>query len=189
MNIDKYKLLLLLQDNQIESTIRDKTILDIVNDCEIKPVDCNECERYAMRNNSYCNYCVHSDESSDMFVPNQDKIIDMSCLIGSDILCEFFITHNQAVIDRLIEIREDKPNKFVTDDDVYDNCRVMQNYWHSWQGGDNPLPEGLEVEVLLKEGTVQSGYTTETYSWNWCNDMTDIIAFRVTGVLKEFKYD
>ena len=119
----------------------------------------------------------------------QDKIIDMSCLVGSDILCEFFITHNQAVIDRLIEIREDKPNKFVTDDDVYDNCRVMQNYWHSWQGGDNPLPEGLEVEVLLKEGTVQSGYTTETYSWNWCNDMTDIIAFRVLGTTKGWKYE
>jgi len=69
-----------------------------------------------------------------------------------------------------------------------DKCRPRMNHWHSWQGGECPLPEGLVVEVLRRG--VPGNLTYDGYSgllgWEHQLEMNslsfrDIIAFKVTG--------
>jgi len=75
-------------------------------------------------------------------------------------------------------------SKYVsTNDNLYEQCRVRQDTWHSWQGGECPIPEGLEGEVLRRDRSIL--FHLDNLRWSHANNSKDndrdIIAFKITG--------
>ena len=74
------------------------------------------------------------------------------------------------------------------------SCRVRENHWHSWTGGECPLPEGLKIEVLLRSGATgiknvgSLNLQWEHYHCDLQTCLTDIIAFKVLGVADGWEY-
>jgi hypothetical protein len=61
--------------------------------------------------------------------------------------------------------------------------------FYYWPGGDRPVPGNVEVEVVFRGGgTDRGGNTAASSRWSRCwendNSEHDIIAFRITGVVK-----
>lgn len=115
---------------------------------------------------------------------SQKKAVDLSVLVSSQIDCEFR-TGTKSAIGVLTGFIGAKADKFIQLDKVCDiewqECRPRLNHWHSWQGGDCPLPEGLAVEVMFRLGQT----TNHRYMdgrWSHVDSGGDIIAFKVTGL-------
>ena len=121
-------------------------------------------------------------------VAPQPKIIDLSVLIDG-IDCEFANGDSFAcctIKDSLVEITDD--GMFATEADVFDMCRPRMNHWHAWQGGECPLPEGFDVDVMLRNSPEPQRIVPEKCRWTHCNGVTDIIAFRVIDKADGWQY-
>ena len=176
MNIDKDKLKMLL----IAHTADDMETL--ISDCEIKPVDCSEC----VYDSGICKTCIQHYPSN--FKPKPViKKIDMSCLVDSDIDCEFMDDH-QTLIGKLTAVL---PNcaKYVMDKaDYFQYCRVRQDHWHHWENGECPLPKGLEVTLKFRNGKQETTNIYTSYAgWGKSCDY-DIIAFKIIGTCTGYEY-
>jgi len=136
--------------------------------------------------------CPNLDSDLDKWrvAEKQDEIIDMSCLVGSDIDMEF---GEGTYVAKLKSINPKVVSKYTSEKgNMYKECRVRQDTWLSWQGGECPLPEGLEVEVEYRnEGFQSKASTYHTTRWDWghCGGEWDIISFKVLGVCEGWKYD
>lgn len=115
------------------------------------------------------------------------KVIDLSCIVGSGIDCEFSDDGNTWVIDQL---------NYETDDCYKDNdniswvfCRIRQSpHVHFWKGGDKcPLPEGLTVSLRVLAATgVINKYTLEDYNdFEW----RKIVGFEILGPAEGWRYE
>lgn len=60
--------------------------------------------------------------------------------------------------------------------------------WIVWEGGKQPVPNGTEVEVVLRNGFTGRGTAQE---WWWSHDFCygDIVKYRVTGYAAEILPD
>lgn len=121
------------------------------------------------------------------------KPIDLSILIESGIDCEFW-THTLANGEP--DVRYVSPLKMFYKNDAgncvaYHKagttpfCRPRMNHWHSWAGGECPVPEGLIGEMMFRSGR-KSTITLKLDTLNWFySDIipeSDIIAFKVTNL-------
>ena len=118
----------------------------------------------------------------------QKKVVDMSCLVGSGILCEFTnsfarVSKGSPPLGFLEKLHTDQGAPFEDDGACnWQFCAPKMDYWHSWQGGDEcPLPEGVRYKVMLREGSILEGEKTNYWGWD-CAPITepaDVIAFRI----------
>ena len=130
----------------------------------------------------------HSDLDRWRVAEKQDKIIDMSCLVGSNVDCEFGVEQHR--ISKLESITDS--GFYSKNEGFWTTCRVRQDHWHSWQGGECPLPEGLEIKVIFRDSSKSEVFTTYLESqWDWKHmpNKHDIISFKVLGTAEGWKYE
>ena len=135
----------------------------------------------------------------------QDKIVDMSCLVGSDVDCEFTnlvdfdIQPYHTAVGCLTGFDNSTNKNYAIHNDVntYRQCRVRQDHWHSWQGGGEcPLPEGLLIQLKFGkeqayDSETRAEYSGERFNKVWRLTTTDyrIVAFKVIGTAEGWKYE
>mgnify|MGYP003660639748 CR=1 FL=1 len=117
------------------------------------------------------------------------KVIDLSVLIGSEVLCVFFDPSTpSSTTGKLKEVRG---SAYVSNNinssgrpEYARACKPLLNHKHAWQGNKCPLPEGFMVKVWFRDNDVapEVGEASE-YCWASCNAERDIIAFEVLGVV------
>ena len=119
------------------------------------------------------------------------KVIDLSCIVGSDIDCEFENYAGIWVISNLKEISNDSVLEYRGNlGYLADKCRIRQGKWMSWQGGDKPIPEGLNVQFRMIDSGELTGYITPYYQKGApVIDWNEVIAFKVIGPAEGFKYE
>jgi hypothetical protein len=120
------------------------------------------------------------------WLKKKKKVIDLSVLINS-IDCEFWNLGSKNIkIDKLVSISDDGLVFRPTNLHGTTYCQPRMDHWHSWSGGDCPLPEGFIVEARYRNGDTgkpQHGY------WRLCHHQKDIIAFRITGRHEDYIYE
>ena len=125
----------------------------------------------------------------------KNKIIDLSKMVGSDIDMEFWDTLPSIYVGKLEKILDLSPKQYCRKNGInFDNCRVRQDHWHHWTGGECPLPEGLIITVKFLGG---AEYDYLAYSnLQWVEKFEDgrrsgnnIIAFKVIGVADGYRYE
>lgn len=119
------------------------------------------------------------------------KIIDLSMMVGSDIDMEFKLNSTEWKIGKLSFINKDS-----TEGIFYhalnfhgsNKCRIRQDHWHVWQGGKCPLPDGLRIKIMLRNGRIPNSttYATEEWTWEHHEEDGDIIAFKVDDIADEY---
>ena len=122
------------------------------------------------------------------------KVIDLSVLIESGVLCVFFDPSTpSSATGKLKEIRG---SAYVSDNRVSSGkhvssraCKPLMNHIHAWQGGECPVPEGFVVKVWYRHGisSICSHVKEHNKATNlrWTSDSfetADIIAFEVLGL-------
>lgn len=117
------------------------------------------------------------------------KAVDLSVLIESGIDCEFCDElDTERFVHKLVDTEghQYKAGMGVS----WDCCYPRMNHWHSWQGGKCPLPEGFEVEILLRHGVRcnHTMYDTKKLRWDHLSGQFDIIAFQVVGLSDGYCY-
>lgn len=161
--------------------------------------DCHNRD-YLKHNGGECVFstCKHhcKDEPLCNFEP-QKKVVDLSVLIGSGIDCDFGMISNdgsisQCMIAPLVGINLKARCKYeAMFGDSYEVCRPRMDHWHSWQGGECPLPEGFKVVFVFRNGT-DSALLSNSVVHEWEYDEQphnhDIIAFRVIGLADDYCY-
>ena len=157
---------------------------------------CEDCIHYEEIGTDFCYWCEHRI-SEDNFKPKEKNIIDLGKMVGSDIDMEF-ADNNAWFIDYLIEIINTDINNsypYVTKKrKSIAKCRIRENHWHFWQGGECPLPEGLEIEIMYRCGEAEESlilYHRRIWSNNWLHNSEkyDIIAFKVLGTADGWSYE
>ena len=58
---------------------------------------------------------------------------------------------------------------------------IENNKFTVWQGGNNPVPEGVNVEVILRNGNRTDKQNSSSYFWGHEGVPGDIIAYRILG--------
>lgn len=115
--------------------------------------------------------------------PPAKKVIDLSVLVGSGVDCEFWDEEGEVLIGALTH-SFDGSGPYQCDKRLwFPHCQPRMNHWHSWQGGECPLPEGFVVEAYTRTGRLLPEAEATTLRWRWRysyphND-PDIITFRV----------
>ena len=118
----------------------------------------------------------------------------MDCLIGTDIDCEFYNMKDSAVkphevtIGKLTGYDNSTNTKYPRCGKVakFHRVRVRQDNWHVWDRTACPLPKGLQGEyrIIENERLIRKYSSTDLYNADW----RLIIAFKVTGLAKGYKY-
>ena len=117
--------------------------------------------------------------------------VDLSVLIESGIDCEFSdyrATKTIPIIRKLARIRKGAGDEAPYVDQAvirWNYCKPRMNHIHAWQGGECPLPDGVEVKVTFREGTHRRGRATTDFNWSYSTGGSDgeIIAFEVLGLM------
>jgi len=117
------------------------------------------------------------------------KVIDLSVLIDSEVLCVFFDPSTpSSATGKLKKIRGSAAyvsnNRDSSGMPVSSRaCKPLMNHIHAWQGGECPLPEGFMVKVWYRDDSVR-GDMCSHFNWKWSYKAagSDIIAFEVLGV-------
>ena len=137
----------------------------------------------------------------DIFEPEpkpKQKTIKLDEMVGSDIDCEFsnmatpFKDRHDIYIGQLTGFDTSiKNKKFYIKDNVskHYKCRIRQDHRHHWNGGDCPLPEGLDVEIEFRESGREPTDNYRNLRWSHTGGVWDIIAFKVLGTAENFKYE
>jgi hypothetical protein len=112
------------------------------------------------------------------------KVIDLSALING-IDCEFnealSFRESYNVISKLSSIQEGPVFIATRSPSHFPFCRPRMNHKHAWGKGKLPLPEGFEVKVWIRNGTIIN--TINLNNLIYCDDPSyDIIAFEVLRV-------
>lgn len=114
------------------------------------------------------------------------KAVDLSVLIKSGIDCEFWSGNKSKNIHKLMCISNKdykaKGRKY------YNKCRPRMDNWHSWQGGDCPLPEGFIIDVTTRDNRILKGKEVQDLRWGFKKLEGDIIAFKVIGLAEGWCY-
>jgi len=108
------------------------------------------------------------------------KKIDLSIVITSQIDMEFGLG---LQISKLKAIQYNATSKYVsTNDNLYEQCRVRQDTWHSWQGGECPIPEGLVIAYQHVNSYYQIATMHNIGKYDdGILDWKAITAFKITG--------
>lgn len=130
---------------------------------------------------------LHSNKDDRRIKPAL-KVIDMSALIGSGILCVFGDGESAANIGYLRGVDgvyKCKTSMGTAKFTSHSSCVPQMNHWHHWDGGDCPLPEGFTGRAKRRDGLVME--QEPHHRWKHSGLDTDIIAFSVTGIAEGYK--
>ncbi|MCP3899191.1 MAG: hypothetical protein GY707_05705 [Desulfobacteraceae bacterium] len=119
----------------------------------------------------------------------EEKIIDLSCVVGNDIDVEFLNTKvgiwnlesGLSKIDLSLDEPYLSPDGYLS----YEQCRIRQDHIHFYNKKENPLPDGLLVKLYLSNETTQ---THKSQDIRWDSGRPYIMGFEVLEVLPEYKY-
>jgi len=143
--------------------------------------------------------CECPDLRSDLSnwrVAKPHKIIDLSIMIDSDIdmeftnLIDFKIQPYHSAIGHLTGFDNSTNNNYAIHNGInkFSKCRIRQKYWHSWNGGKRPIPEGLAGAIRLRNKSIAYLNTTDKWEYDGVLTDCDIIAFWIDGPAEEYKY-
>ena len=120
----------------------------------------------------------------------QAKIIYLKMMIGSEVDMEFSncLFDSGLHIDKLSEI-QNKKYPYGDCEDYWQECRIRENHWHHWQGGERPIPEGLDGKILLRDKTIYSLPKEVNWHHGLENELFEIISFMVTGKKDGYIYE
>ncbi len=117
-------------------------------------------------------------------VPPKKQVIDLSVLIKSQIDCEFSTNPDHVHISKLSAITDGGNYIASLTEFTYKRCRPRMNHLHAWQGGECPLPEGLEVKLYFRDSDFSpQDLALKEYDWGHSNDRGDIMAFEILSKL------
>ena len=54
--------------------------------------------------------------------------------------------------------------------------------WVVWFGGECPVPEGVMVEIVGRDGDIERSWSSSGYRWSHDGNCGDIIAYRISGI-------
>lgn len=129
----------------------------------------------------------------------EDKAVDLQPLIHSGIDCEFgdaednlyFIgplggfSIDPDVVHRYNPCREQ--TNFKPQAKPFRYCRPRMHHWHFLEPGKGkPIPAGLLVEFITRDGTEHDRIDAHKLNWVASNQVYDIIAFKIVGVAEGF---
>lgn len=131
-------------------------------------------------------------ETREYRLKGERKVVDLSVLIKSGIDCEFLCqgdgeTWYIGVLEKITLGHYDGDYQLYDGVSSAYECRPRMNHWHNWQGGDCPLPEGFEVEVLIRGGTKYKDHSVN-FVWHHDSGYNNIIAFRVIGLMEDYRW-
>ena len=121
------------------------------------------------------------------------KIIDLKMMVGVDIDIEFYgYMSRQWRVGNLKKMIKtiDGFNYYIDLGKLSCKCRIRENHWHSWQGGDCPLPKGLTL--IIRQWHKNGPYNEKCLSTEWIERkyrMDNIIAFMVIGKQDGYIYE
>ena len=118
------------------------------------------------------------------------KIIDMSHLIKSGIDCEFSRGDMWRMLSGLVEVQVNPGSShhyITTIGQHWKQCRPRMNHKMFHDGGDCPLPEGFEVEVYFRDGSIQVCDPT-VMAWGQDKHPCDIIGYKIVGLADGWAY-
>ncbi len=113
------------------------------------------------------------------------KKIDLSVCIESGVDCEFKQNGMAWHINKLDMLN---PSPTTIYHDLYDQCRVRQDHWHSHQGNKCPIPEGLKGSALRRDNFYMDLDEVTDWKHNPLKPHNDIIAFRVLSIAEGWEY-
>jgi hypothetical protein len=127
---------------------------------------------------------------SDWRIKPTKKVIDLSVLIESEVLCVFFDQSTpSSATGKLKKIRGSAAyvsnNRDSSGMPVSSRaCKPLMNHKHAWQGGECPLPEGFRVKVWYRDGSIVTAAYTDKFKLRWsCEAVnSDIIHFEILGL-------
>jgi hypothetical protein len=123
----------------------------------------------------------------ELYKPAQ-KVIDLSVLIESEVLCVFFDPSTpSSATGKLKKIRGSAAyvsnNRDSSGMPVSSRaCEPLMNHPHAWQGGECPLPEGFIVRVWMRGVNTSSQHMATDLTWTHTCGSCDIIHFEVIRV-------
>lgn len=136
----------------------------------------------------YCDgHCTWSDHAEGCLRKEPTpKPVDLSVCIESGIDMECSVTGNENAwwVEQGGTLKISDAGCYWADsiEDWVGYCRPRMNRWHSWQGGDCPVPEGFIGDILLRNGVQSKNKKLCCWKWVHSGNYSDIIAFRVTGL-------
>ncbi len=115
--------------------------------------------------------------------PTEDKVIDMSHFIGSNLIMSF---HNNApdgclhYLQNILDSGEYRTNNGF----LFENCEPMFNYDYASMTGWSkpPIPEGYVIEVFFYSDVIKSYHDYSGVIWK------NVRIFRITGIRDKFKH-
>ena len=117
------------------------------------------------------------------------KVIDLSPLIDSGILCEFWSDEGSAKKMNFLLIIEVASNRSFFRCEVlgrFPNCTPLMNHIHYWAGSDQcPVPEGFEVRLHFRSGRQGNELCVESMTdlrWGHTDSDGDIIGIEFIGI-------
>lgn len=119
----------------------------------------------------------------------QLKKIDLSCLSGSGVLCEFNSPDMDSIwcVGKMIVCADDI-NDFESDRHTrtFANCRPLFNHPHAHTGGKCPIPVGFEVEAAFPDG---SKCKPDEYLFScWTEKGADrVVSYTITGIAEGYE--
>lgn len=139
-------------------------------------------------------HCVHNPRNKDLF-KIQEKIVDWSKLVGSNVDMEFSDYKDifEPWASKLIDMGINKgiPYYKISEIGRFKYCRIRENHWQAWGGGECPLPEGLVIDVRTRQdGDRRYVSSYNEPHWNWKHNQfgSDIIAYKVRQAAHGWTY-
>lgn len=121
-----------------------------------------------------------------------DKVLDWSKIpTGTRVLAWWDGPGDRKTACRLFAFSEQWERKFdcaVEVDVSVEICELAeQTEFTYWPGGECPLPDGVMVEVVYRDGEKDFG-TADLLYWEHEFSFEDVIAYRILGLAEGWKY-
>ena len=121
------------------------------------------------------------------------KKIDLSCIVGSQVLCEFSEGRNYDdwnIVDFLESIDDYGAYHAVNCCAEYKRCSIKRDIWFANPNGKLVLPDGLNLDLTLRGGIEMTGISDEfSFTFDKESPEVDIIAVKVTDVAEGWSYE
>jgi len=117
--------------------------------------------------------------------PKKKKVIDWQTVIDNQLDCVFKNTKGTTpgFIGKLAEVHiNERLYPFTATSRATFKCCEIRQEPVFWQGGECPLPEGLEVKIFFRNINEISCTDYTILSWKLENMMSDIIGYQVLGL-------
>lgn len=148
---------------------------------------------YMVKNGTTLVKSVHGNNYACFCIIPERKVIDWQKIIDNKVLCEFdnnnFNTPNS--VSRFGFLIENGSDDYLDGfGDPWNYCRPAQNILFGHDGGECPLPEGVEVEVLFSNGEKAIG-DSGSFEWKWFFAIhgQGIHSYKILGLSEGYSYE